>query len=69
MKKIQTKILYRDLPRSFVGLCNVLTPRPIRDRTDYEKISEVVDAMALWNKEFSADQEDYFDPSSTVFGF
>jgi HTH-type transcriptional regulator/antitoxin HigA len=61
MKKTRKVIRFNDLPRNFAGLCGVLTPRPIRDRADYDNAVEVTDAMALWNEDFSPDQEDYFD--------
>jgi len=61
MKKTHKSIHFKDLPRNFASLCAVLTPRPIRDRADYDNVVEITDAMALWNEDFSADQEDYFD--------
>jgi len=61
MKKTRKAIHYKDLPRDFAGLCALLTPRPIRDRADYGNVVEMTDAMALWNEDFSPDQEDYFD--------
>jgi len=61
MKKIREPVQFKDLPRDFTGLCGVLTPRPIRDKGDYDYVAEITEAMALWNEEFSGDQEDYFD--------
>jgi HTH-type transcriptional regulator/antitoxin HigA len=66
MKKIRRKISFASLPRDFTGLCGVHTPRPIRDATDYENTTEIMDAMVLWNKEFSRDQKDYFDVLVTL---
>lgn len=66
MKKTCKKLEFKDLPSDFAGLCGVFTPRPIRDKEDYENTVEVVDAMALWEKKFSRDQEDYFDVLCTL---
>ena len=66
MKRTRKKIEYRDLPGDFAGLCKVLTPRPIRDRADYDNTMEVIEAMVLWEKKFSRDQEDYFDVLCTL---
>jgi len=61
MMKARGDFQFKYLPRDFAGLCSVLSPRPIRDRSDYENVVEITDAMALWNEDFSPDQEDYFD--------
>jgi len=66
MKKTRKKIEFRGLPRDFAGLCAVFTPRPIRDRADYDNTIEIIEAMALWEKEFSRDQEDYFEVLCTL---
>lgn len=68
MKKTRKKIEFHSLPRDFAGLCAVLTPRPIRDPADYDNTIEVVDSMVLWEKEFSRDQEDYFEVLCTLVG-
>jgi HTH-type transcriptional regulator/antitoxin HigA len=39
----------------------MLPPRPIRDDVDYANVTEVTDAMVLWQDDFTADQRDYFD--------
>lgn len=59
--KAKTSITFAELPRDYAGLCGVLTPRLIRDRTDYANIVEIADAMAVHAAQFSTDQEDYFD--------
>jgi HTH-type transcriptional regulator/antitoxin HigA len=66
MKKTRKKILFAALPRDFAGLCRVHTPRPIRDAADYENTVEIIDAMVLWEKQFTRDQEDYFDVLCTL---
>jgi HTH-type transcriptional regulator/antitoxin HigA len=62
----KTKLTFAKLPTDYAGLCGVLTPRPIRDKTDYENTVEVTDAMAVHAEHFSADQEDYFDVLCTL---
>ncbi len=64
--KRKTKLNYAGLPRDYVGLCRVFTPRPIRDEADYANTTEMTDAMVLHADEFSADQEDYFDVLCTL---
>jgi len=66
MKRTRKKIEFRDLPRDFAGLCAKLTPRPIRDRADYDNATEIIEAMVLWEKEFTRDQEDYFEVLCTL---
>jgi HTH-type transcriptional regulator/antitoxin HigA len=39
----------------------VFLPRPIHDAAEYDNTSEVTDAMALWQDDFTAGQRDYFD--------
>jgi HTH-type transcriptional regulator/antitoxin HigA len=59
--KTKTKLRFQDLPKDYAGLCRVFLPRPIHDTVDYANVAEVGDAMALWNEDFTRDQEDYFD--------
>lgn len=59
--KTQNGQRFSDLPKEYAGLCRLLMPRPIHDRAEYANITELTDAMALWQDEFSADQRDYFD--------
>lgn len=66
MKKTRKKITFDALPRDFTGLCGVHTPRPIRDEAEYENTVEVINLMALHEKQFSRDQEDYFDVLCTL---
>ena len=47
------------MPKSYTGLCQILTPRPIHDKVDFENVTEITDAMA--GHKLTADQEDYFD--------
>jgi len=59
MKTTRTKIEFARLPKDYAGLCRLLTPRPIRDKVDFENVTEITDAMA--GHKLTADQEDYFD--------
>ena len=54
-----TKIEFARLPKHYAGLCQLLTPRPIRDQVDYANVTEITDRMA--GHKLTADQEDYFD--------
>lgn len=64
--KTKTKLRFADLPKDYESLCRIFLPRPIRDKADYAKTSEIVDAMVLWEAQFSRDQEDYFDHLCTL---
>ncbi len=59
--KTKTKLRFADLPTDYAGLCGLLPPRPIRDAVDYDNVTEVTDAMALWQDDCNPDQRDYFD--------
>ena len=59
MKTTRTRIEFTKLPKDYAGLCRLLTPRPIRDKVDFENVTEITDAMA--GQKLTADQEDYFD--------
>jgi HTH-type transcriptional regulator/antitoxin HigA len=59
--KTKAKIQFVDLPKDYTALCRVFLPRLIRDAVDYANVAEVADAMALWQDDFTTDQEDYFD--------
>ena len=59
MKTTQTKIEFAKLPKDYAGLCRILTPRPIRDKVDFENVTEITDTLA--GHKLTPDQEDYFD--------
>jgi antitoxin component HigA of HigAB toxin-antitoxin module len=59
--KIESKFRFPALPKDYAGLCQLQMPRPIHDAADYGNVSEITDAMALWQDDFTADQRDYFD--------
>lgn len=64
--KSKTKPRFADLPKDYAALCRVFLPRPVRDRTDYDNTWEIIEAMVLWDAEFSPDQKDYFDLLCTL---
>jgi HTH-type transcriptional regulator/antitoxin HigA len=64
--KTKTKFRFADLPKDYTSLCRVFLPRPIHDAVDYANVSEVADAMALWQDDFTRDQADYFDLLCTL---
>jgi HTH-type transcriptional regulator / antitoxin HigA len=59
--KARSKLNFAQLPRDYVGLCRVHLPRVIRDRLDYDNTMEIVRAMVLHARRFTADQKDYFE--------
>ena len=59
MKTTYAKVELARLPKDYVGLCRVLTPRPIHDKVDFENVRGITDAMA--GHKLTRDQEDYFD--------
>ena len=59
MKTTHSKIQFASLPEDYRGLCRVCVPRPIRDKVDFDNVTEITDAMA--GHKLSSDQEDYFD--------
>lgn len=59
--KTRNTLHFPSLPKDYAGLCRLLMPRPIHDREEYCNVTEVTDAMALWQEEFTPDQQDYFD--------
>lgn len=59
MRTTESKIKFAGLPKDYAGLCRILPPRPIRDKADFENVTEITDTMA--GHRLTADQEDYFD--------
>jgi HTH-type transcriptional regulator/antitoxin HigA len=59
MKTTRSKIQFAGLPEDYHGLCRLHIPRPIRDKVDFENVTEITDAMA--GHKLTPDQEDYFD--------
>jgi len=59
MKTTQIKIEFARLPKDYAGLCRILTPRPVHDKTEFQNVTEITDSMA--GHRLTSDQEDYFD--------
>lgn len=59
--KTKEKLRFKDLPRDYISLCRVFLPRRIHDKVDYANVTEMTDALALWQDDFTPDQRDYFD--------
>jgi len=59
--KTRTQVRFAELPKDYPGLCRALLPRPIHDAVDYANVTEIADALALWQDDFTPDQADYFD--------
>src|SRR2546423_7393786 len=59
MRKLTSRMEFARLPRDYAGLCQVLTPRPIHDRMEFQNVVEITDAMA--GHDMTPDQLDYFD--------
>jgi antitoxin component HigA of HigAB toxin-antitoxin module len=64
--KTKMKTSFADLPKDYAGLCHRFLPRRIHDPVDYTNLSEVADAMVLWQDDFTPDQADYFDLLCTL---
>ena len=46
MKLTRSKLKFARLPKDYAGLCRLWLPRPLRDKVDFENMSEITDAMA-----------------------
>ena len=65
MQVTQT-IKFADIPTTYAGLMGLFPLRPIHDRVDLDNATEILDAMALHNDDFTVDQADYFDVLATL---
>jgi HTH-type transcriptional regulator / antitoxin HigA len=59
MKTTPARFRFTRMPKDYAGLCQILTPRPIHDKAEFENVLEITDTMA--GHKFTEDQEDYFD--------
>ena len=59
--KAKNNIRFAALPRDYEALCRVRLPRPIRDKAEYESLLEIAEALAGFEEQMTADQDDYFD--------
>lgn len=53
------KISFATLPKNYAGLCEMLSPRIIHDKAEFDNMVEITDAMA--GHKMTTDQEEYFD--------
>ncbi len=54
------------MPKTFAGLCRLLSLRPIHDETDYDNAIEVLNALVGF--ELNEDQADYVEVLTTLVG-
>jgi antitoxin component HigA of HigAB toxin-antitoxin module len=59
MRTISAKVGFARLPKDYAGLCQILTPRPIHDKVEFQNITDLTDTLA--GHKLTPDQEDYFD--------
>jgi hypothetical protein len=59
MKATSAKTGFSLLPKDYARLCQILTPRPFHDHSEFENVTEITDLMA--GHKLTPDQEDYFD--------
>ncbi len=59
MRTTSAKVGMAQLPKEYAGLCQILTPRPIHDKVEFQNVTDLTDAMA--GHKLTPDQEDYFD--------
>jgi hypothetical protein len=52
---------FADLPKNNASLFRLQTPRPVQDPVKYGHLTEVTNATALWQDDFTADQREYFE--------
>ena len=51
---------YADVPKTYRELCELYLPRPIRDEEEDTAATEMMNALAIFQK-LNAEQRDYFD--------
>lgn len=66
MKATVEKLIFANLPRDFLGLCNLHTPRPLHDKVDMDNVTVLVDIMAGHEKQMSRDQDDFYELLCTL---
>src|ERR1700722_1738807 len=59
MKSTCSKVEFARLPKDYAGLCQMLTPRPIHDKAEFQNVTDITEAMA--GHKLTPDQADYFD--------
>ena len=58
--KTRPFISYADVPKTYRELCQLYLPRPIRDASEDQAATEMMNALAVFSK-LNADQQDYLD--------
>jgi HTH-type transcriptional regulator/antitoxin HigA len=61
MKKAGHHFRFADFPKDYRRLCDSYLPRPIHDKIGYENATEIAEAMAGFEQQFTRDQGDYFE--------
>jgi hypothetical protein len=46
MKTTYAKSGFNRLPKDYAKLCQILTPRPIHDKVEFQNVTEITDMMA-----------------------
>ncbi len=61
MKKTGHHLRFTDFPKDYRQLCDIYLPRPIHDKVGHENATEIAEAMAGFEQQFTRDQGDYFE--------
>jgi len=64
--KTKMTLRFAHLPKDYSGLCRLFLPRRIHDAVDYANVSEMAEAMVLWQDDFTPDQSDYYELLCTL---
>jgi antitoxin component HigA of HigAB toxin-antitoxin module len=64
--KSRSRMDFARVPKDYAGLCRLLLPRPIRSRSDLERVKAITDVMA--GQKLNPEQEDYFELLSRLLG-
>jgi len=59
-------LTFESIPTTYARLVGKFPLRPIHDPTELDNATEILDAMALHNEDFTPDQADFFDVLSTL---
>lgn len=59
---MKTATRFADLPKRYAALVDLLPPRPLHTRQEYEEVVEMIDALAGFD--LNKDQEDYLEALS-----
>ena len=59
-----TRTRYRDLPRKYDALVDILPPRPIHSDDEMEEVRAMIEVLAVQGEKVPKDQLDYLDALS-----